>query len=468
MRPQGRNQYGSRGLKIDFNDLLPAPLLDKTRKTERMIIGSILTHHGPNDDQLQYAMNSGIGPEDFSTQQMAMLFQGMLDTKGEDGTDFLSELSCASHYQFNVDDLTSFMDEGVTIRDHSLTWHCRTIKMLSFERMELNLVAEIGGLLQKGEDASETYGELNKLREEKTEYLRGEPEAFDNGLNEWWTQFDFQREDGFIDELEIKSHLPSLDEQTQGFRKSEVSVLAGSPGSGKSALAMNFLLSAMNASRIKCALISLEMPLSEILSRMIVQMSEDVPLRDLLNPTRLQPRHWKNNPDRLKKIMEQIGKARMRTDQIQQEGIFQAKALANFSPDVVLGSLERAAKSGAQFLVMDHLHRINFPEGRAPYTDQMTKFMVSLTEIAKSYNCHILAVSQLNRDSSREGRKPRLTDLRGSGGIEENTSLALFLSRDLDSSEGNLSVLKARSGRSGWWISLVFNPRRMTYGEIYE
>ena len=100
---------------------------------------------------------------------------------------------------------------------------------------------------------------------------------------------------------------------------------------------MNFLLSAMNASRIKCALISLEMPLSEILSRMIVQMSENVPLRDLLNPDRLQPRHWKDNPDRLKNIMEKIGKARKRTDQIQQEGIYQAKALANFSPDVAVG-----------------------------------------------------------------------------------------------------------------------------------
>ena len=74
MRPQGRNQYGSKYLKIDFSDLLPAPLLDKTRDTERRVLGAILTHHGPDDDQLQYALKSGIGPKDFSTQQMALLF----------------------------------------------------------------------------------------------------------------------------------------------------------------------------------------------------------------------------------------------------------------------------------------------------------------------------------------------------------------------------------------------------------
>ena len=93
-------------------------------------------------------------------------------------------------------------------------------------------------------------------------------------------------------------------------------------------------------------------------------------------------------------------------------------------------------------------------------------FMVHLTEIAKTYSTHILALSQLNRDSSREGRKPRLIDLKGSGGIEENASLALFLSREPDSNEGYLSILKARSGPAGWNIPLNFNPKRLTFVEV--
>ena len=71
------------------------------------------------------------------------------------------------------------------------------------------------------------------------------------------------------------------------------------------------------------------------------------------------------------------------------------------------------------------------------------------------------------RDSLKEGKKPRLTDLKGSGGIEENAS-PMFLSRDLDSKEAILSILKARSGRSGWTIPMVFNPKCLTFAEQYN
>ncbi|MDP6180302.1 MAG: DnaB-like helicase C-terminal domain-containing protein, partial [Desulfatiglandales bacterium] len=109
-----------------------------------------------------------------------------------------------------------------------------------------------------------------------------------------------------------------------------------------------------------------------------------------------------------------------------------------------------------------------FPPKEGNFTESMTRFMVSLTETAKATNSHILVLSQLNRESSREGRKPRLTDLKGSGGIEENTSLAMFLSRELDSSEAELSILKARSGRSGWSIPMIFNPEKIMFGELYN
>ena len=41
----------------------------------------------------------------------------------------------------------------------------------------------------------------------------------------------------------------------------------------------------------------------------------------------------------------------------------------------------------------------------------------------------------------------------------------MFLSRELDSTEATLSILKARSGRSGWTIPMVFNPERLTFFE---
>ena len=210
------------------------------------------------------------------------------------------------------------------------------------------------------------------------------------------------------------------------------------------------------------------MTVSEIMSRLIVQMTNDVPLKVVLDPSRLQPNQWSFNEKELERILTEIEKARNWTNSLLKEKVFDAKALDAFQPDIVLKTVENSAQSGSDLIILDHIHRILFKERGGNFTEQMTRLMVSLTEIAKSYSCHILALSQLNRESSREGRKPRLTDLKGSDGIEENASLAMFLSRDLDSKEAILSILKARSGRSGWSIPMVFNPKQLTFAEQYN
>ena len=285
------------------------------------------------------------------------------------------------------------MDEGDLIRNTSLTFHARALKNLSFERQEINLIAQIGSKLQQGEPVSESYELLDKLREEKAAYRRGEKGTFVNGLEEWWKDFDVQRSEGFKDDLEIKTHLPSLEEETQGLRKSEVSVLAGSPGSGKSALAMNLILAAVNGSKVKTSLISLEMTVSEIMSRLIVQMTNDVPLKVVLDPSRLQPNQWSFNEKELQRILTEIEKARNWTNSLLKEEVFDAKALNAFQPEIVLKTVENSAQSGSDLIILDHIHRILFKERGGNFTEQMTRRMVSLTEIAKSYSCHILALS---------------------------------------------------------------------------
>ena len=47
-------------------------------------------------------------------------------------------------------------------------------------------------------------------------------------------------------------------------------------------------------------------------------------------------------------------------------------------------------------------------------------------------------------------------------------ALPMFLSRELDSKEAILSILKARSGRSGWSLPMVFNPKQLTFAEQYN
>jgi replicative DNA helicase len=98
----------------------------------------------------------------------------------------------------------------------------------------------------------------------------------------------------------------------------------------------------------------------------------------------------------------------------------------------------------------------------------MTRLMVSFTEIAKATNTHIMVLSQVNRESPREGRRARMHDLKGSGGIEENASLIMMLHRDIEETpnEAELHLAKARSGQAGQTINLVFTGNRLTFGEL--
>ena len=456
----------SKELILDFKSILPAETLDRTRQTESMVIAAILNHQQPDSDQLGIVKKAGVMPEDFSAPGLAKIYETMLRAQAND--DFLTEVLRDAHYQDpeNKNYLFKIFDEGSSIRNNSLWHHARALKLLSFERQEITAVTKIGATLQQGEVADQEYKNLDSVKRMKSDYLRGDPD-FSIGLNDWWNAIAQKSADGYVDQKTIKSHLPSLDEQTQGFQRSEVSVLAGSPGSGKSALCLNFLLSAVNGSKVRTCLVSLEMSLNEILARLVNQISDRVPLRVILDPVRLQPKHWKHDPQELSRIKTELQKARKWTNRARDENVFNAVALDSFHPDVVLRSIESAARDGSEFIILDHVHRVQFNPKAGSFSEQMTNFMISMTEISKSQRCHIQVLSQLNRDSAREGRKPRLTDLKGSGGLEENTSLALFLVRDLDSNEASLNVQKARSGKSGWSIPLVFNPERLSFGETY-
>ena len=73
---------------------------------------------------------------------------------------------------------------------------------------------------------------------------------------------------------------------------------------------MNFILTAVNGSKVKTSLITLEMTVSEIMARLIVQMTNDVPLKVVLDPSRLQPNQWSFNEEELERILTEIEKAR--------------------------------------------------------------------------------------------------------------------------------------------------------------
>ena len=65
---QKRDQPNFQASKIDFNQILHAETLDRTRNTEKMVISAVLNHQHPDSDQFKFCIDAGLGPEDFSDQ----------------------------------------------------------------------------------------------------------------------------------------------------------------------------------------------------------------------------------------------------------------------------------------------------------------------------------------------------------------------------------------------------------------
>ena len=102
----------------------------------------------------------------------------------------------------------------------------------------------------------------------------------------------------------------------------------------------------------------------------------------------------------------------------------------------------------------------------------MAQISQGLKALARELNVPLLAVAQLSRRVEQEQRRPRLSDLRESGAIEQDADLVLLLHRpqevaddqpeDMSGTEADLIVAKQRNGPTGV-VHLVFRKRFLRF-----
>ena len=98
--------------------------------------------------------------------------------------------------------------------------------------------------------------------------------------------------------------------------------------------------------------------------------------------------------------------------------------------------------------------------------NQVTEISRSLKSLAKELDVPVLALSQLSRAVESRGGKPRLSDLRDSGSIEQDADVVMFIHREDKYGEENkinnqveLLIEKHRNGATGK-VDLVFDSKR--------
>src|SRR6185436_1261875 len=140
---------------------------------------------------------------------------------------------------------------------------------------------------------------------------------------------------------------------------------------------------------------------------------------------------------------------------------------------------------GVQVVGLDHLHQIYVPEARGDERIQASEGGMVLNWVAKTFQVPVLGLAQLNRTFESEsaksrGRRPRMTDLRGSGNLEQLADFIGILWRNRgeeregepEDEEGeaipvDLEVVKQRNGPTGE-CRLTFLRKTLKYVDRYE
>ena len=274
----------------------------------------------------------------------------------------------------------------------------------------------------------------------------------------------------------------ALDRLTGGFQPSDLIILAARPGLGKTSLALNLALNATLPGQRQTyrqlppatvAFFSLEMDQKQILFRLICQVGE-YNLKDLRTG-------WTSDEDitRLTDTMYRLERAQIYIDDTPYLRVLELRAKARR-----LKSQLQARGSDLGLVVVDYLQLMRGSERRAwdSREQEISEISRSLKSLAKELQLPVLALSQLNRDiDKRSGKekKPRLSDLRESGAIEQDADLIAFIHcpeirGDEDPELGQdrqveLRVLKHRNGPTGdiplyfKAASATFEPRERDY-----
>jgi replicative DNA helicase len=220
----------------------------------------------------------------------------------------------------------------------------------------------------------------------------------------------------------VPTGLSDLDEKLGGLHKSDLVILAGRPGMGKTALATNIayhaaqtLMSRQEKSSV--AFFSLEMS-SEQLSTRILSEQARIRSDDI--------RRGKVNEEEINRYIETS------------RNIYNLPLFIDETPAITIATLCNRARRikrlfGVSLIVVDYIQLMRAPSSNRNdnRVQEVSEITQGLKALAKELKVPVLALSQLSRAvESRDDKKPQLSDLRESGSIEQDADVVMFVYRE--------------------------------------
>jgi len=423
-------------------------------EAEQSVLGGLML-----DNRAWYELSDKLAEDDFYTEQHRLIFQaigglltasrpcdfvtlseqlrhdGRLEQAG--GIAYLGGLAADTPGAANIRAYAEIVRERAILR--SLIAAGQDIAGLGFEpsgRAHGTLVdlAEqtVFRIRERGARARSNYFEMPPLItqiEEKLERLRRDPDSF-NGIPT-----------GFVD----------FDKLTTGLHPSDLVIVAGRPGMGKTSFAMNIAEHVAIENKQPVAVFSMEMSAEQLAMRVLSSFGRIDQQR--LRKGELDDTDW----SRLASAGGLLREAPLYIDET-----------GSLSPlDLRARARRLAARHGLKLIVVDYIQLMQVPSTRENRTNEISEISRSLKALAKELSVPVIAISQLSRGvESRDNKRPRMSDLRESGGIEQDADVVAFVYRDeyyskeqcTEPGVAEIIVAKQRNGPTGTVKTAFLGP----------
>ena len=282
--------------------------------------------------------------------------------------------------------------------------------------------------------------------------------AIKDELSEAWERLEhLQKHTGSM--RGVPTGFPQLDNMLAGLQKSDLVILAARPSMGKTALALDIARQTATKHKTAVGIFSLEMSSQQLVDRMLAAQAG-------VNSWRLRTGKISKD-DEYRRLQEGIAT------------LSDAPIYIDDKPGTTVLSMRSVARRlkmerDLGLIIVDYLQLITPTNIRSndSMVQQVTEISRALKGMARELDVPVLALSQLSRAVETRRGRPRLSDLRDSGSIEQDADVVMFIHRE-DKMSGNsdrpgiaeILIEKHRNGPVGK-IELRFDEEKTTFLSI--
>lgn len=336
---------------------------------------------------------AGEVPVDWFTGNYKRAYAYIIDNNGAD------QVAVAAACGLPTGEIEEWMDT-----EFSASFLPRHIVNLENEH-SIRKLRYLGQQLTKTESVEESRSLIDRYTSSFSERDKTEPVTMKDGLKSFVENLEARYQRGGAIQG-ITYGLTDLDAYTEGMHKGDLVIVAAPSSMGKTAFAVGVAESAAVAGH-KVMIFSCEMTVDQVLARSVSAHS-GVYLKNIRS-AKLEAWDW----SAMLSSVEQMARWPITIDDP-----------SGISLSELTRKVRKAAKAGLDVVVVDYLQIMKYDKSKE--VQELDTITVGLKHLAKELGVCMILLSQLNRGNEKDNRKPQMTDLRGSGAIENHSDVILF------------------------------------------